>query len=298
MNRRSHRLMQATAAIACALLAASGTALARGSGDREGKLANLAALLTGQKSPDGANVLSCRPSARHPRPVVLVHGTFNNMRQNWNKLSPQLASEGYCVFALNYGDTSRGISPLKAVGRIEQSAKQLARFVNGVLGTTGASKVDLVGYSQGGLMARQYLRFEGGARRVNALVALAPSNRGTKSVIAQTTKRFAAEMWVVRHVCRSCDEQMWGSALVRKLNQGSMTMPGIDYTVISTRRDGVVVPFTSQRLPAGPRVRNITLQDACPRNRATHLSIPSDPLALGWVRHALDPAGTPPPGCG
>ncbi|OEV22738.1 lipase, partial [Streptomyces nanshensis] len=40
-------------------------------------------------------------------------------------------------------------------------------------------QVDIVGHSQGGMMPRYYLKFLGGAPKVNALVGIAPSNHGT-----------------------------------------------------------------------------------------------------------------------
>src|SRR3954447_8397332 len=53
-------------------------------------------------SPPGANV-ACRPSAAHPRPVVLVNGTFANQINSWNAISPLLKNNGYCVYTFNYG---------------------------------------------------------------------------------------------------------------------------------------------------------------------------------------------------
>src|SRR6202000_1591109 len=51
-------------------------------------------------SPPGANNWSCKPSAAHPYPVILVHGTFADMSDSWQALSPLLRNDGYCALAL------------------------------------------------------------------------------------------------------------------------------------------------------------------------------------------------------
>ena len=96
--------------------------------------------------PPGANNFSCRPSATHPYPVILVHGTLANMNDNWQAASPILVNHGYCVFAFNYGGSSAS-ADIQGTGDIATSAQQLATFVNQVLAATGAAKVDLVGHS-------------------------------------------------------------------------------------------------------------------------------------------------------
>jgi len=221
-------------------------------------------------SPPGANDFSCTPDAAHPYPVVLVHGTFADAYGSWLSLSPQLAAEGYCVFALDYGRN--------ATIAIERSAGQLADFVDRVLEATGAAKVSLVGHSQGGLMPRYYLRFLGGAALVDELIGLAPSNRGTTVPILPGTGLL----------CRACVQQQAGSAFLTELNAGREVEPGVDYTVLVTRYDEVVVPFRSGYL-AGPaaQVTNVTLQDRCPLDRTDHVLITYDPVAADWVEHAL-----------
>ena len=248
-------------------------------------------------SPPGANDWSCKPSAAHPRPVVLVHGTFADMSDSWQALSPLLHNHGYCVFALNYG--AHGGSEalgVYAVGEIAESAAQLSGFVDRVLAATGAAKVDLVGHSQGGMMPRYYLKDLGGAAKVRTLVGLAPSNHGTTlNGLFTLGSHFPGANSLFGN-CPACDEQEAGSAFLTELNAGGETVPGVDYTVIESRYDEVVTPYTSAFL-SGPNVTNITLQNQCPLDLGEHLSMPYDHIADADVLTALDPSHPVHPAC-
>ncbi|MGQ0617237.1 MAG: esterase/lipase family protein [Acidimicrobiia bacterium] len=257
----------------------------------------LAAGLSPLSDPPGSNDYSCRPSVAHPRPVVLVHGTFANMTLIWRALSPVLANDGYCVFAFNYG----GVDPtgqVHGIGPIERSAQQLADFVDVVLANTGAEQVDLVGLSQGGgAMPHWYLKMMGGAAKVRSLVALAPSNHGTDiNGLAALAALIPGATATVGQLCAACEQQLSGSPFMESLNAAPDTVPGVSYTVIATRYDQVVTPYTSQFL-TGPDVDNITLQDGCELDLSEHLALPYSRVALGHVRNALDPTTAVVPEC-
>jgi triacylglycerol lipase len=97
--------------------------------------------------------------------------------------------------------------------------------------------------------------------------------------------------------CEACTEQQAGSPLLANLNANDEAPPPVDYTVIQTRDDFVVIPYTSAFLSGPPdRVTNITLQDRCPRDFIDHVNIPSDPVALQWIQNALGHAGPADPG--
>ena len=258
--------------------------------------AGIAAELTSPGSaPPGSNNWACRPSASHPYPVVLVHGTFGDMTDSWQALSPLLANNGYCVFALDYGGSPG--SPIQAYGPIEDSAGQLSRFVVRVLSSTRARKVDIVGHSQGGMMPRYYMKFLGGASKVHTLVGLAPSNHGTSlDGLVNVLHALPSGSQFEIPLCTACSEQTEGSAFLQRLNAGGDTLPGVNYTVIETRDDEVVTPYTSAFL-SGPGVTNITLQDQCRIDLADHLAVIYDPIALRDVLDALDPAHAVRPTC-
>ncbi|MCZ2812815.1 MULTISPECIES: esterase/lipase family protein [unclassified Modestobacter] len=231
--------------------------------------------------PPGANDWSCRPSAAHPYPVVLVPGTFESMAKNWSTLSPVLKAAGYCVYSLNYGVTNG----VPATGPIAESAEELAVFVDRVLKATKAKQVDLVGHSQGGMMPRHYLAFLKGARHVHALVGIAPSNHGTQGLVFPESGLGSSGDNVL---CAACTDQQAGSPFLTTLNSGGDTVAGPYYTVISTVYDEVVTPYTSQALDGAPQqVTNIVLQDKCPLDPIEHDQAPNDPVVHQWVLEAL-----------
>ncbi|WP_042437116.1 esterase/lipase family protein [Streptacidiphilus albus] len=262
----------------------------------------LAGFASPTTAPAGADDWSCRPTAAHPYPVVLVHGTFENMNDNWGAASPLLADAGYCVFAFNYGGAS-ATSDIQGTGTIESGAAQLATFVNQVLTATGTAKVDIVGHSQGGMMPRYYIKNLGGAATVDKLVALAPSNNGTTlDGITELGKQLgildpANSFLTGSGACPACVEQEQGSAFLTALNSGGETVPSVQYTVIETTDDEVVTPYTNAFLPAAPNVTDITLQNQCLLDAADHLEIAYDPIALTDMLNALDPAAPLPVPC-
>jgi triacylglycerol esterase/lipase EstA (alpha/beta hydrolase family) len=253
-----------------------------------------AELLHPGSAPPGSNNFLCRPSSAHPRPVVLVHGTFGDMTDSWQALSPLLANNGYCVFAFNYGGSDG--NPIQGYGEIETSAAQLGAFVDHVLAATGASKVDIVGHSQGGMMPRYYLKFLGGAAKVGTLVGLAPSNHGTNLFGLTGLLGALPGGSSFTASCPACTEQLTGSMFLQHLNAGGDTLAGVKYTVIETMYDEVVTPFTSAFL-RGPNVTNILLQAQCGLDFSDHLAIIYDQIALRDVLNALDPAHTVTPRC-
>lgn len=253
--------------------------------------------VTAAAASSGWNNYSCKPSTAHPRPVVLVHGTFANSVDNWLGLAPYLVNRGYCVFSLDYGQLP-GVPFFNGLGPIDKSAEQLSAYVDRVLAATGTSKADIVGHSQGGMMPRYYLKFLGGAPKVNALVGLAPDNHGTNLLgLTNLLPHFPGAEDLLTEKTPGLADQIAGSAFLTKLNAGGDTVPGVKYTVIATRYDQVVTPYRSQFL-SGPDVRNVTLQDLCAVNISEHLAIGLlDRIAFHEVANALDPGRATPTTC-
>ncbi|GAA1035506.1 MULTISPECIES: esterase/lipase family protein [Amycolatopsis] len=247
-------------------------------------------------APPGANDWNCKPSAEHPNPVLLSNGTTANAYENWANLSQKLANAGYCVFAGKFGGSPGAF--LQTVGPVAGTAGQLATFGDKILKATGASKLDVVGHSQGGMNPRYWIKYLGGASKIGKLIGLSPSNYGTNLFgLLTAIQAIPPARDLVGVACAACNEQSTGSAFLNDLNAGGDTVPGVDYTVIQTRYDDVVTPYTNAFLKPAPNVKNLVLQDVCGLDYTDHLGITYDPIAQREVLNALDPQHAKKPSC-
>lgn len=252
----------------------------------------------------GVNDWSCKPSAAHPEPVVLVHGLLANLTE-WQVMAPLLAHNGYCVFALTYGTIPGLAFPLDQVGGLlpmEQSAQELSGFVDGVLSATGAHKLDIVGHSEGATMPYYYVKFLGGAAKVDHYVGLGPAYHGSTldglaPVVSLLGQLVPGAPQIVAGICGACPESVPGSPFLNALDADASAVPGPTYTNIVTRYDEVVTPYTSGFLN-GPNVTNIVLQDQCGLDFSDHVALAADPVAAQDVLDALDPQRAMAPACG
>ncbi|MCM6776762.1 alpha/beta fold hydrolase [Nocardia sp. CDC159] len=247
-------------------------------------------------APMGANDFGCRPSAEHPRPVVLAHGTDASAYSDWSAIAPQLKEAGFCVFALNYGGkvgaTSYGTEDLWL------SARQVGEFVERVLTATGAAQVDLVGFSQGASVTRYWVNKMGGAPKVGQWVGLASPSYGGVMFGLVPVANALPPLWGVfeKVTSKAAVQQAQGAPFMVELNAGGDTVAGVRYTTIGSRVDEMIQPFDNIAL-RGPGATNLVLQDMCAINLTGHFHMVYDPFVQQLLRNVLDPAHAQEPVC-
>ena len=227
---------------------------------------------------------SARPTAERPWPVVLIHGTCDS-KGIWQVLAGMLRAAGWATFAPDYGT--------RATGPLQESARQLDAYINAVRTVTGAEKVILVGHSQGGLLARYWMRMHGGAEFVRHVVCISAPNHGTtQGGIASPLFRSERQEEVARSLIDAWFgpagmQQVTGSKIIEDTNRGSEVEPGVSYTCIATRSDAIVVPPNTCFLN-GQQVRNIYIQDIERRAIIRHEDMPMDKRVCQVILEELE----------
>ncbi|MEH3154097.1 MAG: lipase [Gordonia paraffinivorans] len=243
--------------------------------------------------PAGTNDPACRPSAAHPRPVVLLHGTDSSAYADFSALAPTLAGQGFCVYVINYG----GAAGATTFGTedIRLGAPAVRTFVDRVRGWTRADRVDIVGYSQGATVGRYVVNKLGAGAVTGHWIGLAPPSHGSTFYGLGLLMRMPGVPQLVspKPVNASMLQQVVGSDFLRDLNSPTETLPGVRYLTVRTVVDEVIQPSSSGILRGG-NARDIVIQERCPADMTGHFRMPYDAVAQNLVLDEL--GGKPTPG--
>ncbi|KAF9945365.1 hypothetical protein BGZ72_001443 [Mortierella alpina] len=239
------------------------------------------------------NDWNCVPTANHPNPIVLVHGLLADGTDNWIVFAPRFALKGYCVYSFTYGQKF-GQSLVAGLGKMESSALQLSDFIDKVLASTGASKVNILGHSEGTVLPRYYFKYLGGASKVDKFAAIGPLVYGTQFFglvpIMNILGLYDAVNGIISPLCESCLELLENSAFFQDLNAGGDTVPGIKYLFIATKFDEMVAPPSNGFLrDNNPNVKNQWLQDWCPLSVVGHITFMTSSVAFNGINAFFDP---------
>lgn len=235
----------------------------------------------------GVNDWNCRPSSSAREPVIMLHGLGASGGLNWFTKAPLIAAAGYCVFTPTYGV---GVVGIGGFNSMRDSAAEVGGIVDRVRAVTGASKVNLVGHSEGTTVAAYYMKFLGGNTKVRTFVGFGANYRGTtlyglNALVRQLPQPVVDA--VLQKLCQACNEFLPPNAFIDDLGRGGVSRPGPRYVNIVSRYDEVVLPYTSGIInEAG--VTNITLQDRCWLDFSGHLGQAIDPNVTSHIVWALN----------
>ncbi|MFT4088795.1 MAG: alpha/beta fold hydrolase [Gordonia sp. (in: high G+C Gram-positive bacteria)] len=257
-------------------------------------------------APPGANDWNCKPTDGQ-NPVVLLHGTWENAYDNWAAFAPALKTAGYCVFTPNYGRTDLldigGLGTIlpgaNGVAKVSRSAEQIDPYIAKVLEKTGAEKVDIVAHSQGGLLARYWMKRYDSHEKVDKLVTFGATNNGTTldgiGWIGRAINHVGLDVLapVTLLVGSAGIDQTIDSPTVKYVNSGKRVYPDVQYTIVGSRYDEVTTPYDLTFIRGYQNIRNVTLQDGCEQDVSDHMAMSYSPRALSIALRALDPKRYP-----
>jgi triacylglycerol lipase len=158
-------------------------------------------------------------------PIVFVHG-WNSSASAWNTMIQRFVDAGHArssMLAITYNSNQSNAT----------IANQVRDAVNSLRASTGASRVDIVTHSMGGLSSRYYLKNLGGTAVVDEWVSLGGPNHGTNT--AYLCYPFSA----------GCRDMVPGSGFLNSLNSGDETPGGVRYGTFWSSCDEVINPDDS-----------------------------------------------------
>jgi triacylglycerol lipase len=160
-------------------------------------------------------------------PVLLVHGIWNSGRQ-FDVIARALERSGVEVIARIDLLPNSGSAPLSEL------ARQVLERAERVRSEAAAERIDLVGFSMGGLVSRYFIQRLGGSSLVRRFISISAPHRGTLTAFG------------MRHA--GVRDMRPGSALLRELNQTENVWGAVEVHSLWTPFDTMIVPATSSVL--------------------------------------------------
>ena len=217
-------------------------------------------------------------------PVIMLHGLSSQREVGLNTFSHHLKDLGYCVFSETYG-AHKLVPWIGGLTDMRESAADIASFIKEVKERTGSGKVDLVGHSEGGVMALYVpMTQEGISEVVDHNIALGPAVHGAQYFgftdifyIGGDVTRELASLALETLGCEACDQMATGGDIYNDFAAAErISQQGNRPTIIMSTADTLVAPETSRVDEDG--VRNIIIQDTCPDDKVGH-------AGLGWSKN-------------
>ncbi|MET0805143.1 MAG: alpha/beta fold hydrolase [Acidimicrobiales bacterium] len=240
-----------------------------------GALAALAALLTIVVGvPFGAGGAEATP-ARDP--VVIVAGTFAGQPAAsifYAPMAARLRADGYQPYIFGL--------PTSGTQDIALTAQALNTYADQLRAQSGATRVDLIGHSQGGLVARHYVKYLGGSSEVDAVISLGAPHYGT--AVANVAKLFGLGNCIG---ITSCAQMSIGSTYLANLNAGDDTIGAVRYTNIVSANDEVVIPYRTGWLADDGNNVNVRVQSPCFLRIVGHVGLALDGTVYSGIQDAL-----------
>ncbi|WP_327095878.1 lipase family protein [Nocardia vinacea] len=246
-------------------------------------------------TPPGVNRYDCVPTVPGAVPVVLLHGFAGDEYRAWGYLGPALTNAGLCVYSFSYG----GSNAMQGGGNgpLADSAVEIKQKLTALTTRLGVPKVDLIGHSEGGIMAQYIVKTDPAiATGVHSVTTISSPTHGTLGNLGATllnAGNFRDELPVPPAV----KDLLAGSAFLQELNSGPITVPGVAYTTISSRFDPISSFGQNQAMIAEPGVDNYVLQNVCPGSKAGHNGTVFSPTTAALVLNRLDHSAVRPIPC-
>jgi triacylglycerol esterase/lipase EstA (alpha/beta hydrolase family) len=199
-----------------------------------------------------------------PGPVFIVPG-YGGSTAGPEALAAALRRDGKDVTVVPLPDNG--------YGDFDDQAAVLDRAV----AAKGAASVDVIGYSDGGIVVRTWVKDKGGAGKARRVVTLSSPHHGTD--LAGLGGSLGGDACPT-----ACQEVLPGSAFLNRLNAGDETPAGPQWVSIWTTNDQVVTPPASARLDGA---LDLVVQDFCPADPVDHGGMPADPVVQQIVAQEL-----------